>query len=234
MFGNLQWESTYNEGLRSYTVIKGSERLYCPVCKHEHVEADKEWCITNGDFVHRIPELIDERPSFQVGALASQLPSLSWSEIANFALEAGKTADMEIQKQFDNSIRGLPYIQRTITKDEIAKLRDNHTWHVAPSLDNVELVFGCADVMDDFISYAVFAWDVNDHLYMIADGKLQYLTLTEEKRKQIDEQRRAENLPPIEVFEDYVDKEFLKNKEGSGIKSFFWIIDQGGHRRRGS
>ncbi len=102
---NLQFESDYNEALKIYIVRKGTERLYCPICGHEHKEEDKEWMIQNGDFVHLVPEMIDERPSFQVGALASQLPSLCWSEIANFALEAGKTADLEIQKQFDNSIR---------------------------------------------------------------------------------------------------------------------------------
>lgn len=106
---NLQWESTYNEGIRSYQVIKGSERLICPICKHEHKEVDKEWCISHGEFVHEVPELIEDRPSFQVGALASQLPSLCWSEIANFALEAGKTADLEMQKQFDNSIRRFTF-----------------------------------------------------------------------------------------------------------------------------
>lgn len=226
MFGNLQWESTYNEGLRTYTVIKGSERLYCPVCKHEHIEADKEWCITHGEFVHAIPDLIDERPSFQVGALASQLPSLSWSEIANFALEAGKTADMEIQKQFDNSIRGLPYIQRTITKDEIAKLRDNHIWHVAPSLDNVEMIFVTSDTMDAFNSYAVYAWTTDDCLYMLKCGEVEFIELDADKRAKINEERKADNKPPIETLEDVLNAEYLV-RDGVGIKPSFMVIDVG-------
>jgi len=87
---NLQFESVYNEQLKTYFVKKGTERLVCPKCGFEHVEADKEWCISHGEYVHLVPELFDERPSFQVGALASQLPALSWGEIAQQQLEARK------------------------------------------------------------------------------------------------------------------------------------------------
>jgi len=44
---NLQFESDYHEELRTYVVRKGSERLVCPVCHHEHVESDKAWMIQN-------------------------------------------------------------------------------------------------------------------------------------------------------------------------------------------
>lgn len=102
---NLQFESTYNEHLKTYFVKKGTERLVCPKCGYQHIESEKEWCISHGEYVHVVPELFDELPSFQVGALASQLPSLCWSEIANSQLEAGKSADISIQQNFDNSIR---------------------------------------------------------------------------------------------------------------------------------
>ena len=104
---NLQFESDYHEELRTYVVRKGTERLVCPICHHEHVEADKAWMIQNGEYVHKIPELVKERPGFQAGALASQLDALSWSEIAQAQLEAGKTADISIQQNFDNSWRRL-------------------------------------------------------------------------------------------------------------------------------
>ncbi len=226
---NLQFESTYNEGLRTYVVKRGSERLFCPKCHHEHIEADKEWCISHGDFVHLIPELLEERPSFQVGALASQLPSLSWSEIANAALEAGKTADLEIQKHFDNSIRGLPFKQRTVTKDEISKLRDNHIWTTPPSLENVEMIFVTSDTMDEFSAYAVWAWGCDDSLYLLECGELQYIELDEDKRKLVNEERRKEGHPPVVTLEDILMKEFLV-KDGSGLKPTFLVIDQGGHR----
>ena len=85
---NLQWEAIYNEELKTYIVKKGTERLICPKCKHE---------------------LQKERPSYQIGALASQLPALSWSEIAQAALEAGKTADVSIQQNFDSSWRRFAF-----------------------------------------------------------------------------------------------------------------------------
>ena len=102
---NLQFEADYNEALKTHIVKKGTERLICPICKHEHTEADKAWMIQNGAYVHVIPDLVKERPSFQIGALASQLPALSWSEIATAQLEAGKTSDVSIQQNFDSSWR---------------------------------------------------------------------------------------------------------------------------------
>lgn len=87
---NLQFTSTYHDALRTYVVNKGSERLVCPKCGFEHTEDMKRKMILEGGYVHLIPELLRERPSFQIGALASQLPSLSWSEIAQAQLEARK------------------------------------------------------------------------------------------------------------------------------------------------
>ena len=186
--------------------------------------------IQHGGYVHLIPELVKERPSYQIGALASQLPSLSWSEIAAAQLESGKTSDISIQQNFDNSWRGLPYKPRQITKDEISKLRDNHIWHSAPTLENVEMVFMTSDTMDEFSSYAVWAWGVDDSLYMLDCGEVQYIDLDPEKRKQIDEDRKAESLPPIETLEDLLMKDYLINADGVGIKPTFIVIDQGGHR----
>ena len=84
----LQFESTYNESLRTYLVKKGTERLVCPKCGFEHTEDMKHDMIVNGGYIHTIPELVRERPGFQVGALASQLPALCWSEIAQQQLES--------------------------------------------------------------------------------------------------------------------------------------------------
>ena len=102
---NLQFESTYNEDLKTYRVKKGSARLICPKCKHEHTYEDARWMNINGGWIHKVPELIDEHVSFQFGALASQLKALSWDFIAQEQLDAGKSADIELQMNFDNSIR---------------------------------------------------------------------------------------------------------------------------------
>lgn len=223
---NLQFESDYNEGLKTYIVKKGTARLCCPKCHYEHKESEKKWMIQNGEYVHLIPELKKDRPSFQIGSLASQLPSLCWDEIANAQLEAGKTADISIQQNFDNSWRGLPYKPRQITKDEISKLRDYHIWHSQPTLENVEMIFVTSDTMDDFSSYAVWAWGVDDSLYMLDCGEVQYIELDPDKRKQIDDDRKIENKPPIETLEDILMKDYLINADGVGIKPTFIVIDQ--------
>ena len=72
----------------------------------------------NGGYIHLVPERLETAPSFQLGALASQLPSLSWTVIANAQLEAGKRNDIENQITFDISFRGLPYHRREIVKED--------------------------------------------------------------------------------------------------------------------
>lgn len=104
---NLQFESEYNEDLKQYIVKEDTIRLICPNCGHEHLEQDRAWMNINGGYIHRIPDKIKEHPTFQIGALASQLKSLSWKYIANAQLEAGKKADIETQMNFDNSIRRI-------------------------------------------------------------------------------------------------------------------------------
>lgn len=226
---NLQFESTYNEELRTYIVKEGSERLVCPICGYQHVESDKHWMNLNGDYVHKVPERLKTHPGYQCGALASQLPALSWSVIAQQALEAGKTADIEEQISFDTGIRGLPYKPRKISKDEIETLRQRHCWTLPPSLDNVELVFVTSDVMDSFISYAVWAWTTDDSLYLIDCGETPWIILDDEKRKEQDNINKQEGKPPCITLEDIIQQQFLV-KDGVGIVPTFCVIDQGGHR----
>lgn len=226
---NLQFESEYVEERKTYKVKKGSCILVCPICSHQHTYDDCRWMNINGGWVHKFPDMLDECASFQFGALASQLKALNWDYIANQQLEAGKSADMELQMSFDNSIRGVAYVPRTITKDEISKLRDNHIWHNAPSIENVEMIFVTADVMDAYDSYAVWAWGVDDSLYMLDCGEVQYTELDPDKRAQINEQRKAENQPPIETLEDILKKDYLI-KDGVGIKPTFMVVDVGGHK----
>lgn len=226
---NLQFESTYNEELRTYIVKEGSERLICPICGYQHVESDKEWMNEHGCYKHKIPELIDTRPSFQFGALASCLKSLSWTVIAQQQLDAGKSSDINLQMSFDNSIRGLPYKPRKISKDEILKLRENHCWKMSPTLENTEMIFATIDTMDDFYSYAVWAWDTNDNMNMLECGEVTYLTLQEDKKEAINEERKKEGLPSVITFEDIMEKEYMK-VNNTGLKMTFVMIDQGGHK----
>lgn len=124
---------------------------------------------------------------------------------------------------------GLPYKPRTISKDEIQKLRDAHVWKNAPTLKNVEMIFATSDTMDDFSRYGVWAWDVNDNVYLIDEGEVPYLELDADKRASLNEQRAADGKAPVETLEDILLKDYLV-EDGVGIKPTFIVIDAGGHK----
>lgn len=234
---NLQFESEYNEELRQYTVKPETIRLVCPTCKHEHVEEDKRWMNINGGYIHKIPSKIVEAPGFQLGALASQLPSLSWKVIANAQLEAGKRSDIETQTTFDNSFRGLPFKRRVVTKEDFEKLR-THCWkqHEEPSLENVEMLFMICDTQDDRSVCGIFAMDTKDNIHLIEAKELQHLMLTEDEREKLNKIRKdqaeinGEQYIPVETVEDMLKKQYLV-RNGVGITPTFCLIDRQGHRQ---
>ena len=233
---NLQFESDYIEQLKQRIVKTQSIRLICPKCGYEHVEADKAWMNQHGDYIHQVPERLSTSPSFQAGALASQLPSLSWTIIANAQLEAGKRNDIQNQITFDNSFRGLPYKRRQIVKEDLERLRE-HEWRIneGPKQDEIEMVFVTADTQDDRSVVGVWAFDVNDNLYLLKASQPQYLTLTEDEREKINqankEQADLTDQPfiPIETVEDILNADYLV-QNGVGIKPTFIILDRRGHR----
>lgn len=235
---NLQFESEYNEELKQYVVKPESIRLVCPKCGFEHTEDMKHVMNINGGYVHKIPTKLKEAPGFQIGALASQLPSLSWKNIANAQLEAGKKADIETQTTFDNSFRGLPFKRREVTKEDFEKLRV-HCWRETetPSLESVEMIFMVADTQDDRSVVGIFALDVFDNLYLIESKEVQYLILTDEERTKINESRRQiakeKNEPyvPVETAEDMLKKPYLV-KDNVGITPTFALVDRQGHRTK--
>lgn len=190
----------------------------------------------HGGYIHKVPSKIVEAPGFQIGALASQLPSLSWKVIANAQLESGKKSDIETQTTFDNSFRGLPFKRREVTKDDFEKLRV-HCWnpHETPSIENVEMVFMVADTQDNRSVVGIFALDVKDNLYLLESKEVQHLILTDEEREKIDRMREQEarakgiKFEPIETAEDMLKKQYLI-KDGVGIIPTFALIDRQGHR----
>ena len=209
---NLQFESDLNEQLNERIVRSDSIRLICPQCGYQHVEAEKGWMNKNGGFKHLIPQRMQTAPSFQIGALASQLPSLDWTNIANAQLEAGKRADIEAQITFDNSYKGLPYKRRQIVKEDLQRLKDhcyqNNNQKLKP--EQIEFVFGAVDSMGSYWRYAILASDINDNIHVIQIGEVNYLTLTEDERNKNNEERKrsaeiaGEKFIPIKTLEDVI------------------------------
>ena len=233
---NLQFESDLNQQLKERIVRTDSIRLICPKCGYQHVEADKVWMNQHGDYIHLIPQRLETAPSFQIGALASQLPSLSWTNIANAQLEAGKRNDIENQMTFDNSFKGLPWKQRQIVKQDIERLRE-HEWRdvEAPRQDQIEMVFVTADTQDDRSVVGVWAFDINDNLYLLKASQPQYLMLDQDEREKVNkankEQAQMKDQPfiPVETVEDILNADYLV-QNGVGIKPTFIVLDRRGHR----
>lgn len=231
---NLQFESDLNKQLNERIVRPESIRLICPKCGYEHVEADKKWMNVNGGFVHLITERLDTAPSFQIGALASQLPSLSWQNIANAQLEAGKRADLDAQITFDNSFRGLPYHRRQIVKEDLDRLREHEYQNREEELkaEDIQFIYITADTMDQYFRYGVFASDIHDNIHVLKIGQLKYLSLTPDDRAKIDQVTKDEahtlGIPfePVETMEDVLDKEYY------GFKPLLSVIDSRGHRTK--
>ena len=102
-FENFQFDTVYDEEQQVYVAIPGSERLICPRCHFEHIEPQKGEMNRQGSYVHRFPERLDLLPSFQFGALCSQLPFMTWNRIASKILECGKRADIKAHYELDTA-----------------------------------------------------------------------------------------------------------------------------------
>lgn len=109
------------------------------------------------------------------------------------------------------------------------RFKEKHSWTNPPSLENVEWIGLSVDTMDDYLSVGVYAFDVNDNIYLLESHEVEYYELPDDKRKAINEERKAAVKPPIITVEDLLLKQYLV-KEGVGISPMLAICDQGGHR----
>lgn len=231
---NLQFQSDYDQEVEERMVRTDSIRLICPKCGYQHVEADKAWMNQHGGYVHQVPERLVDSPSFQIGALASQLPSLNWTKIANAQLEAGKRADLDAQINFDNSFRGLPYKRRQIVKQDLDRLKEHEYQNMGQMLkqEDIEFVFVTADTMDEYFRYGVFASDTKDNIHVIKIGELKYLKLSPDQREKINKVAEQEahmlgmKFEPVETMQDILNTQFYGNKPLVGV------IDSRGHRTK--
>ena len=188
-------------------VVPGSCRLQCPRCHKDHFEEQKSKMNLEGDYIHKFPALVDDRPGFQWGALASVFVSFGWEKIAASQLLAGKTGSLEKQIYVDNSVRGLPFKPRkTDTKGEDALRR-----HAAPLPEPEKLLFRflAVDTQDDGFFWIVRGVDAAENTYLLGCGKADCLTYAPGREAPLEE---------------------IWNAEYHGGKCICGIIDEGGHR----
>ena len=81
-----------------------------------------------------------------------------------------------------------------------------------------------ADVMDEFISYGVFAWDVHDSLWLLECGTVPALEMDSLKRAEIDKLLAEDGKPPVVILQDIIERDFL------GHSVILCLLDAGGHK----
>lgn len=221
---NLQFQTVYNEELKQYVAVRGSQRLICPACKFEHTEDLKEKMIKNGKYLHKFPDRIRDYPTFQAGVLASLLNVHAWGNIADIQLSSGKSATLEDFISFDNSIRGLPYQQREINKQDETALSKHYFKMDELTADEIEAVIIASDTQDTFSVYAVVALTRNNNYFVLQMGRVRYLWLDDQERKIIDSENKRNNKQPEKTLLDILDSEY------KGITPLALFVDMRGHR----
>ena len=221
---NLQFQTIYNEQLKQYVAVRGSERLICPECRYQHLEADREYLIKNGAYIHKFPDRAVTNPSFQAGVLASLLNVHSWGNIADIQLSSGKGATLQDYISFDNSIRGLPYQERDYNKQDQTALSKHYFKPQELKQDDIEAVIIAADTQDTFSPYVVVALTRHNNYYVLDIGRLRYLWLEDDERAVINAENKRNGKEPETTLLDLLDKEYL------GIKPLCMLVDMRGHR----
>lgn len=221
---NLQFQTVYNQELKQYVAVRGSQRLICPNCKYEHEQKFKEQLIKQGKYIHKFEDRKKEYPTYQAGVLASLLNVHSWSNIADIQLSSGKQATLQDYISFDNSIRGLPYQERDYNKQDETALSKHFYKPGEIPVDQLEALYIVADTQDTFSPYGVFALDTADNIWCIRLGRLRYLWLEDEERKIIDAENKRNGKQPQTTLLDLLDKQWF------GLKPLCLMVDMRGHR----
>lgn len=219
---NLQFETQYNEELKVYTPIIGSERLICPKCKFQHDENQKKQMIKDGAYIHNFPSKKRDYPTFQAGVLASNLSVHNWYNIATSQLEAGKTADLTDYISFDNSIRGLPFQQREYKTQDKLVLQSNYYSEIKK--DELQAIYVVADTQDTFSVVGIFALDVNSNLFLLRLTRPRYLYLEDDQRAVINAENERNGKSPEQTVIDIINKQYY------GLKPLCCFVDCRGHR----
>ena len=221
---NLQFDTVYNEELKQYVSVRGSERLICPKCHYQHGEDQKQAMIQQGGYIHLYPDKVGINTGFQCGVLASLLNCHCWGNISDIQLSSGKTAELSDYVSFDNSIRGLPYMEREYNKQGESALSEHYYKPDELKKQEIEAIYLVADTQDTFSPCAVIAYTRNDNMFVLEMSRPRFLFLDDQERKVIDAENKRNGKPPEITLLDMINKEYF------GIKPLCALIDMYGHR----
>ena len=169
-YAGLQWLKDDNEN-----VIADSIRWICPICVHEHPEAEAVWMAENGCYVPENPEE-KEHLSYQVSALAN--PWLfPWRQIAEAQEDATDTSG---RKHLKNSILGMPYEPRRANDHMAQSIPDVLSQKSAPLPSNIRDTLAVVTCGIDqqatglngtnYYVYSVRGWDEQGNSWSLAHG----------------------------------------------------------------
>lgn len=223
---NMQWELD-----RKKTLIPESIILVCPKCGRRHIESERLEMNRGGAYIHRFPELLGRHEGYQWGALvATYQPGMSWAMIAEKQLSAGRSANVQMQRSFDNSIRGLPFKPRPANLGQINQIRSHCS--DPPDPDRIENIFLVADTQLKVWKYTIWAVLANGNFHLLEFGETEYLELTDADRERIDREREKEAADTDGIAEPVWTLDDVWNEKYLDIQPVMGIIDEGGHRER--
>lgn len=133
--------------------------------------------VKEGGYIHRYENRKELTPSFQCGVLASLLNVHSWSTIADLTLAQGKGAELTDYMSYDNSIRGIPYIERNHNKQDETALSQHYYKQNDLKKEEIEAIYIVADTQDTFSVLAVLAYTIHDNIYVLEMARPRYLFL---------------------------------------------------------
>ena len=221
---NLQFETEYNQELKMYVCVRGTQRVICPKCRYQHTEQQRKEMVCNGGYLHLHSDKVRDYPTFQAGVLASLLNVHSWGNIADIQLASGKSATLQDYISFDNSIRGLPYQQREYDKQSESALEKHYFKHEQLKQEDIQAVIISADTQQIFSVYCVMVLTKQNNYYVIEIGRLRYMWLQDQERKIINAENKHNEKPPEVTLLDLMDKQYY------GFKPLMLFVDMRGHR----
>ncbi len=190
----MQWEAD-GEIVKPETIV-----LDCPACGHSHGEDRAGAMTAAGEYIAERPENKHHR-GFHWGALAAP-DAVRWIDIAQAQMDAGKTAGEGAQRYLDNSIRGVRFKPRRVSRESEDKIRARST--PKESWPDMANIFFSADTQDNGWYWIARGIDAAENTYLAGWGFAR---------------------TPDELAHAW-------DAEYCGLLCEAGIIDQGGHRVR--
>lgn len=227
----LKFESDVVDNQR--VLRKGTEiYLKCPECGHKHKESQAHEMNLQGDYIHKVPELININVGFQWGALARpDMPDFSFHNLALEQLKSGKTGTRKDRMKFYNSFCGMPYNNKIADDIDLPDELLKHKADTLPDVKDLEAIFVTIDTQNKYWKWQMVGLDINSNRHVLAYGSADFLELDEEKRNELNEQREKEAIASGSTYHPIVTLEDVLYMDYHGMEVKLAMVDEGGFNK---